>query len=283
MDSAAPAAFVIAFSHVCDAGSNCLKHSHQGVEIVFHPSGSGVSRCADGSLIDFNPGDTIVYPPGVMHDQPMRDAGADNCIQIKIVEPSFFPAFTRQFKLPFIRSQAAFSELGELAAWNDSSPQAAKNLRASALLLTLLDEASSISPELPAPGFHAASRARDMAVSELRKPPCVAEIANAVGLSADHLRHLVAKHFGKGLKEMSLEARMRRAMNLLANSPMTLKDIADECGFANPRAFCAAFKSRTGSSPGSYRMKTLQSRKETTIAFGGKASNLFSSARRREN
>jgi AraC-like DNA-binding protein len=42
-------------------------------------------------------------------------------------------------------------------------------------------------------------------------------------------------------------------MELLANSSMSLKEIAAETGFYNEQAFCAAFKARAGMTPGRYR------------------------------
>ena len=252
-----PANFVIAFSHVAKSGNYCQMHSHGGIEIVFHPSGKGVTACADGSRIEFAPGETIVYPPGMQHDQKMFERGVDNCIQIGIRDASAFQTMDKTLHLRFIRSQTALAELSDISVWTDDSPRAAKDLRAAALLLTLLNEAARMDLKKPDPGLAMASEARAMAVSELNRPPSATEIARRIGISPDHLRHLMQLHFGRGLKEISLEARIARAMNLLDNSPMTLKEIAGEIGFANERALCAAFKLRTGSSPGQFRCRAL--------------------------
>lgn len=253
MDS--PAAFVIAFAQKIAKGSYCPFHAHGGVEIVFHPYGEGSTACSDGVKLDFAPGDAIVYPPGVQHDQTTRCEGADNCLQIGVRDAAAFPGLGKALRVRSLHSRTALAELAELSSWSDESPRAAKDLRAAALLLTLLHEAARQSLGEPEPGLSMASEARAIAASELAEPPSAAQIARRVGLSPDHLRHLVLKHFGKGLKEISLEARTSRAMSLLDNSPMTLKEIAAETGFANERALCAAFKLRTGSTPGQFRNK----------------------------
>ncbi len=254
MDS--PASFVIAFAQKIAKGSYCPFHAHGGVEIVFHPFGEGLTCCADGSMLEFGPGDVILYPPGLQHDQRMDADGADNCLQIGIRDASSFPEFSKPLRLQIVRSQTALGELSELSSWADDSPRAAKDLRAAALLLTLLHEAARSGLEKPEPGLTLASEARSIASTELSPSPSIGQIAKRLGVSPDHLRHLVLRHFGKGLKEIALEARISRAMSLLDNSPMTLKEIAGETGFANERALCAAFKLRTGSSPGQFRSKS---------------------------
>ena len=255
MDS--PANFVIAFSHGTKPGNYCQMHSHGGVEVVFHPVGNGLTACSDGSEIEFGPGETIIYPPGLQHDQRMLSEGVDNCIQIGIRELPAFPGLGKPLHLRIVRSQAAISELSDLSVWADDSPKAAKDLRAAALLLTLLNEGARLDLGTPEPGLSIASEARYIAISETKMPPSASEIAQRLELSPDHLRPLMLKHFGKGLKELSLEARVTRAISLLANSPMTLKEIASETGFANERALCCAFKLRTGSSPGHFRRSSL--------------------------
>jgi AraC-like DNA-binding protein len=251
MDS--PAKFVIAFQGRLKRGNCCPVHAHAGVEIVFHFSGHGVTRCVDGSSFAFAPGDAIVYPPGMAHDQSMHSDGVDHCLQVSM--PS--TPFTKTFKLEGIRSQTALAELNDLSCWFDEAPQEAKDLRAAATLLTLLHENTRSDSGERDPSFVQAAAARGIAMAETSRPPSSAEIARRLGVSADYLRHLMAKHFGKGLKEISLEARLSRAMSLLANSPMGLKEIAGETGFANARALCAAFKSRTGSTPGGFRKRTF--------------------------
>jgi AraC-like DNA-binding protein len=232
-------------------------HSHGGIEIVFHPSGRGVTNCADGRSLEFGPGDVIVYPPGVAHDQRMIEQGIDNCLQVSMREASEFPVLDKAFRLEMIRSQTALSALSDISCWADSEPPVSKDLRAAAILLTLLQEnlESKRAGRLSS-GLRLALDARAIAVSELSDPPSSVEIARRLGLSQDHLRHLIRHHFGKGLKELSLEARMARAMNLLSNSPMTLKEIAAETGFAHERALCAAFKMRLGHSPGQFRLRS---------------------------
>jgi AraC-like DNA-binding protein len=231
-------------------------HSHAAVEIVFHFSGSGATNCSDGGRLDFAPGDVIVYPPGLAHDQRMDGAGMDHCLQVEPLEPYLKRRMGAPFKLSGLRSQTALSELTDLESWFDEEPKEARDLRASALLATLLHERDALTSgrrdQVPA----AAMEARRIAMSELASPPSGTEIAGRLGVSPDYLRHLALKHFGRGLKEISLEARTARAMKLLANSPMRLKEIAAETGFANAKALCSAFKARLGTSPGQFRARS---------------------------
>ncbi len=248
-----PVKFVIAFSGGSMHGNYCPMHAHKGVEIVFHPTGKGTTRMDDGRTFEFAPGDTVVYAPGVAHDQTMESSGIDNCIQISFDSPELLEAMKSSFILKDMRSQSLLMELADLAHWREDESPMARDFRAAALLHSLLHESSKALDGRPNQVSAIALEARRIVYSEIQRPPSVAEIAKIVGVSGDYLRHVFKSHFGKGIKEFSLEARMERAKDLLANSPMGLKEVSAECGFANERALCAAFKIRTGSTPGDYR------------------------------
>jgi len=229
-------------------------HAHRGVEIVFHPSGKGVSKTSDGAKLEFGPGDAVVYAPGMGHDQTMESDGIDNCIQVSFEEPELFEAMKSSFVLKDIRSQSLLMELSDLSHWREDDSAAARDHRACALLLSLIHESKKSLEHRPDQAGAIALEARRIVYTEIRNPPSVSEIAKIVGVSGDYLRHVFKRHFGKGLKEFSLEIRIERAKDLLANSPMGLKEVSAECGFANERALCAAFKGRTGATPGEYRV-----------------------------
>jgi len=85
----------------------------------------------------------------------------------------------------------------------------------------------------------------------------VADVARAVGVSGEHLRHLFVRHAGKTLSSFLTEARIRRAAELLAHSRMPIKAVATACGYSNERYFCTVYHKATGLSPGRWRLKRM--------------------------
>jgi AraC-like DNA-binding protein len=185
----------------------------------------------------------------------METDGVDHCIQFRVPDAELAAKVGGHHLVRNIRSRAVLKELEELTHWQEEDSAAAKDLRLSALLLSLLWEADHKDPAAPDPGFHFASAARQILATELDAPPPVKEMAQRLGVSGDYLRHLFKRHFGIGIKEFSLEKRLEKARGLLLHSPLRLKEIAAACGFANERAFCTAFKAHAGVTPGEFKRR----------------------------
>jgi transcriptional regulator GlxA family with amidase domain len=83
----------------------------------------------------------------------------------------------------------------------------------------------------------------------------VADVAQAVGLSGEHLRHLFVRETGDTLSHYLIEARVRQATDLLRHTTLPLKAIAPACGFGNERYLCAVYKKATGRTPGQQRRR----------------------------
>ena len=77
-------------------------------------------------------------------------------------------------------------------------------------------------------------------------------LAKKVGISEVYLRKLFVSHCGITPKQYLLEARIRKAKQLLVDTPFTVTAIAETCGFSSVYHFCRAFKKRTGMTPTHY-------------------------------
>ncbi|MBQ2824274.1 MAG: helix-turn-helix transcriptional regulator [Oscillospiraceae bacterium] len=81
----------------------------------------------------------------------------------------------------------------------------------------------------------------------------VAFAAEKTGLSGSHFQRLYKKHFGISFNEELILFRMDRAKYLLKNTPMSVQQIAEECGYTNCAHFMRQFKERENMSAGQYR------------------------------
>ena len=74
-------------------------------------------------------------------------------------------------------------------------------------------------------------------------------LAKRIGISEVYLRKLFAVHYGMTPKQYILDIRIRKAKQMLIDTPFTVTAIAEECGFSSLYHFCRIFKQRTGLTP----------------------------------
>lgn len=91
----------------------------------------------------------------------------------------------------------------------------------------------------------------------MAQDPTLADMARAVRLSPAHLRRIFWKSRGKNPLAVISEARVRRAMEMMANSEMKLEAIAEACGYGSAANFSRAFRRHQGVSPGEWRKGRL--------------------------
>ena len=82
-----------------------------------------------------------------------------------------------------------------------------------------------------------------------------AEVSRAVGVSERTLRRQFSSVVGLSWRSYLLQARLLRAMALLAQPGRSVLDVSVAVGFDNVSAFARAFAQRCGESPSSYRRR----------------------------
>jgi AraC-like DNA-binding protein len=79
--------------------------------------------------------------------------------------------------------------------------------------------------------------------------------ALAFNLSNSHLQHLFKQATGMALGQALTEKRLQRAAHLLANTNMSVKEIACAVGYEHTSSFTRAFERRFEQGPRRYRME----------------------------
>jgi LacI family transcriptional regulator len=88
----------------------------------------------------------------------------------------------------------------------------------------------------------------------------VQDILDGIPLSRSVFERRFLKTFGRTPKAEIVRTQLRRVMQLLAETDLPLKQIADRTGFEHPEYMSAAFKKRTGLTPGVYRRSVRERR-----------------------
>jgi AraC family transcriptional regulator len=92
-------------------------------------------------------------------------------------------------------------------------------------------------------------------VEERRAPPTLEELADATGISRRHLTRAFKESTGQTIHGYVEQARLDRAMRLLGDSDLMMKEIAHRLGFASSSGFSVAFRRAAGETPLAYRKR----------------------------
>ena len=96
-------------------------------------------------------------------------------------------------------------------------------------------------------------RAQEMMRSHLAEAVPLAELARACKLSPGHFARAFRQTTGRPPHRWLIEQRIERAKQLLVDTPLSLAQIAQTCGFADQSHFTRVFAQLVQSSPGQWR------------------------------
>ena len=83
-------------------------------------------------------------------------------------------------------------------------------------------------------------------------------LSNQASFSAVHFHNFFKKATGTTLHKYVEEQRIKKAINLLLTTNMTLTEIAFECGFSSQTYFSFAFKRKTNLTPRDYVKQAIE-------------------------
>ncbi len=254
--------FVAGTRHIMPEGTSCGDHAHYAAEIVYHPRGVGRTR-VNRAVTGFSAGDIVVYAPRELHDQHAEEECEDVCIQVALP-----PGAARKLRYGFLLASAEgdwlVEEIEALSrSYSDGGglDQQILDLRVTAVLLALVKRACEASENLRISTAERYVREAERYVREcFAEIASLQEIAEHVGLSESHLRHLFRSRRKRSLVGYVREVRLNRAKVLLTTSPHGLKQIAGMCGFADEYYFSAVFRKVVKMPPGQYRLRQVSAR-----------------------
>ena len=97
------------------------------------------------------------------------------------------------------------------------------------------------------------SRVSDYCLKNIDKPVSVNDMAKCAGYSRYHFTRLFKEHTGKGPQYFMNELRIRMAVRLLQTEQLSVKEIAQRCGFEDVSYFCKIFRKFQKVSPNEFR------------------------------
>lgn len=121
--------------------------------------------------------------------------------------------------------------------------------------LSHLAQAASRQPGQAQAQARCVQRARQLIMDRCDRPLDMASIAREVGMGYSHFRQSFQRTCGLGAREFHGQVRMRRACDLLANTELSAKEIAEMLGYSSAFHFSNAFKRSRGEAPSIWRAR----------------------------
>ena len=153
------------------------------------------------------------------------------------------------------------ANLGECLVPAFDQPEGATRLFVDHVALALLTHLTAFYAEQPAIvrpirgglALWQERRAKDMLLANLDGRVGLDELARACGLSRSHFARAFKVAVGMPPLHWLLTQRVRRAKELLLSSPLSIDQIAHQCGFTDQSHFTRAFQKAVGVTPGLWR------------------------------
>jgi AraC-like DNA-binding protein len=259
----------------------CVWHYHPECEITLVLKG-GSERLVGNNISPIVPGDLILLGANVPHDYRNHHVAGAPLTEVEAVVVQFMPQLPghedwlqRSSMIPvrrlFQRADQGLEVTGitRLTATRIIQEMLhVHGMKRVILLLQLIDllsnseevrEISSAVMPQPRPGASdRISTACEFITAHLPEPIYVADLAAIVGLGKSAFSRLFKKSTGRTVPQYVNELRIARACLLLAETDLTVSQIAMDCGFVSPAHFQRQFREHQHCVPLAYRSRVAQ-------------------------
>lgn len=241
-------------------------HTHFTYEIFFVTAGTLDVSIGEDSFTFEN--SVLILPPHLKHcSSPAADgcfcllfsfeaSNTDDPIQ-PLMENGFLHFPITEELCFYIRTLAAKSQLDTKAARRDSEHLTA--LIFNAVFSALFPE-NKASSSLSAPRAHI-SAIEDFINLNYCKKITLSHVARHVYLSTKQVSRIIEREYGMGFSDLITTKRLDSAQALLANTNLSITQIAAEVFPDSPTYFYSLFKRKYGMSPLNYRKSILLRKK----------------------
>lgn len=245
-----------------------MNYHHSSDFLIDRPNGSGddllvIFKTAaiiklNNNIEHISSDSAVIYPAGLC-----QYYGADGCeymnhwVHFELSDRAFAERIGLPFNtvIPINDVSAAEHYLELLSVESVSESRNSEEICGLLLRLLLSKLAESADMQIGAASQHS-SALRELRASIRRNPAgsrSIDAIARELSLSPSHFQYLYKKEFGISCYEDILSARLDMAKYYLRSTSLTIRQIAELCGYENDVHFIRQFKKRMGITAGEYR------------------------------
>ncbi len=233
-------------------------HVHDAVEIICITSGC-VKLTVDGRTRDLHSGDIAAAFPSTPHsyDDVSPDAQGLTLIFVPETIREFIPTFRSARPIsPFLPAEKKAPELDSIIQkLLQISAQGDPSLRTAYLHVFLAHLMQCLELRKLERGMEQGMSHRLLHyISEhFTEPLSLESTARALGVSRIHVSHIFSQQLHINFRQYINTLRIDRACTLLRDPAYSISQVADLCGYENPRTFHRAFQAQCQCTPREYR------------------------------
>lgn len=237
------------FQTVRPANSYMPMHAHTCCELVYYNLGAGSTCIEDGSHA-YGPGTYAIMAAGTLHDERRLEDTDVVCVGFRLtgidarLQEGLFEDASDKPIQQLLRTM--------LAEMQEQRPYYADKLNYLLSMIVIEHRRNADVNAFKESADHL-HYARAFIDENFNQKITVEELAEMVGYSYHHFRHLFKTKFGRSPIAYLLNKRIQRASHLLLHSTLSVTAIAEECGFSNDAQFSTLFKRETGEPPRLFR------------------------------
>lgn len=251
------------------------RHTHSTFEFHFIASGSCQVHLDDDQF-QVGAGEFYLTAPGVYHEQsgtgrdglieysincnlkPLDDTQSEIHQILKILKDSPCKKLPDRYGLITLFNQA----LEEAYSQNIGFYNNIKSLVVMIIIAATRAIAGDITPEYAVPlknqkDDYRLAQITKFITDNIESPISTKDIAKHVFLSEKQLCRIIREHKGVSTKDLILQYKLDKAKELLLQTDLSIKQIAERLGFSSEYYFHQFFKREEGYPPGVYRHNVL--------------------------
>ncbi len=243
-------------------------HMHDFYEIEICCRGSGINH-VNGEELSFTRGTCFIYLPHTIHSLNVNNHDADR--QFDILDIAFRAEFLhsdamnlvwnlgRPIRIEYPENDITshINHFDELLARQDKDEPFFEEIMRTQLeniIYRIMEiHSRSNSPRGQVSDENDIQLLLRYIAQNIDRNPKIRELAGVVHVSPTYFSEYFRAHIGISYREYITNLRMNRARNLLANSPYSLAEISQRCGFSSESALCHAVRQYFGRPASSFR------------------------------
>lgn len=237
-------------------------------QIVFITKGKGTFESKHGGKFDIIPGSVMFLFPNEWHRyRPIKEIGWEEywvgfrgILADKMMATCSFQIYEPVMHINnYLSIQTLFQEI--VSFGKEEKPGYQQIIAGLVLQVLGQIQFSSISGSFSGkPIVEKINKARQLMNENIGNSVNLKSIANELNISYSLFRKRFKEYTGVSPMQYYLHLKIKHAQDLLLNTPVTIKAIADEAGFENLFHFSKAFKKITGHSPSDFRRSEVEVR-----------------------
>jgi AraC-like DNA-binding protein len=230
-------------------------HQHNCYELVYYQSGMGLTRLGEVDY-HYKANTYMIIPPSWLHDE--RQYEDTNVIFVGFSLSEIYLPHLQEGIFQDDESSSRILPLLLQMQLEMRDKNAYYTIKLNLLIIEIIVEHLR-STTINTLSDNNLLYARKFIDENYNQKLTVEEMANMVGYSYHHFRHLFKKHFSVSPIQYVINKRLEKARRLLRYTELSISTITLECGFSNDAQFCTIFKREVGETPRAFRNSLYRS------------------------